>query len=258
MKPIKIAFFDIDGTLIDFGKHTISEKVTETLKKLKENGIIICIATGRPLKSIPKFEGVEFDAFLAFNSSYCCNLQEVIYKNPIPREDVDRIIQNAKNINRPVSIASAARMGANGKDKDLVDYYALSGQQVEVVEDFDELRNEDIYQIMMGCYEEEYAQVLEGVEGAKITAWWPRAVDIIPSNGGKGIGVEKILEYYHLSREEAIAFGDGANDIEMLQAVGLGVAMENAKDEVKKIADDICESVSEDGVYRYCKKHHLI
>lgn len=258
MKPIKIAFFDIDGTLIDFGKHTMSEKVTEALKQLKENGIILCIATGRPLKSIPEFEDIEFDAFLAFNSSYCCNQQEVIYKQPIPKEDVCRIIENAKRINRPVSIASAFRMGANGKDLDLVDYYALSGQQVEVIEDFDDLKKEDIYQIMMGCYEEEYDKVLEGVNGAKITAWWPRAVDIIPSDGGKGIGVEKILEYYHLSKEEAIAFGDGANDIEMLQAVGLGVAMENAKDEVKEIADDICESVSKDGVYWYCKKIRLI
>lgn len=258
MKPIKIAFFDIDGTLVEFGKHKISDRVTKTLNQLKENGIILCIATGRPLKSVPHFEGIEFDAFLTFNSSYCCTHNDVIFKNPIPKEDVNKIIENATRINRPVSIASATRMGANGKDRDLIDYYAISNQEVEVLDDFDRLKEEDIYQMMMGCREEEYSQILKDVTGAKITAWWPRAADIIPTNGGKGIGVAKILEYYRLTKDEAIAFGDGSNDIEMLQAVGLGVAMDNAADNVKAIADDVCGSVSEDGIYHYCQKLNLI
>lgn len=146
------------------------------------------------------------------------------------------IIENAKRIHRPVSIAGIARIGANGKDQDLTDYFAISNQSVEIVGDFEDLAKEDIYQI------------LSDVEGAKITAWWPRAVDIIPSNGGKGLGVEKVLEYYHLKKEEALAFGDGTNDIEMLQAVGTGVAMGNATNDVKDIADDICGSVAKDGI----------
>lgn len=258
MKPIKIAFFDIDGTIVAPGTNKISKRVTDTLNQLQKNGIIICIATGRPMMNIPKFENVEFDAYLSFNASYCYNREGVIYKNPIPREDVHKIIENAKKIGRPVSIASESRMGANGSDQDLIDYYAMAKHEVEVVDDFDTLKNEDIYQIMLGCQKEEYAQLLEDVHGAKITAWWPRAVDVIPVNGGKGVGIGKILEYYHFTKEEAIAFGDGGNDIEMLQAVGLGVAMGNAEDSVKEIADDVCESVAEDGVYWYCKKMGLI
>ena len=57
---------------------------------------------------------------------------------------------------------------------------------------------------------------------------------------------------------EALAFGDGNNDIEMLQAVGTGVAMENGSDELKAVADDICGHVAEDGVYQYCVKYGLI
>lgn len=258
MENIKIVFFDIDGTLIDINKKIMTKRIEETLIGLKRNKIIICIATGRPLKSVPHFPNVEFDAFLTFNASYCCTKNEIIYKNPIRSSDVKTIIENAKRIQRPVSIASEARIGANGKDQDLIDYFAISNQSVEIVEDFDDLTKEDIYQIMIGCYKEEYDQILSDVEGAKITAWWPRAVDIIPSNGGKGLGVEKVLEYYHLKKEEALAFGDGTNDIEMLRAVGTGVAMGNATNDVKDIADDICGSVAEDGIYFYCKKHHLI
>lgn len=258
MKNIKIVFFDIDGTLIDMNRKVMTKRIEETLIRLKQNKIIICIATGRGPKKMPHFPNVEFDAFLTFNASYCYTKNEIIFKNPIPPSDVIKIIENAKIIHRPVVIANTTRMGANGEDKDLRDYFGIANQSVEVVEDFDDLRKEEIYQIMMGCHKEEYDQVLNGVEGAKITAWWNRAVDIIPANGGKGLGVKKVLNYFHLKKEEAIAFGDGANDIEMLQAVGTGVAMGNATEDVKEIADDICESVEEDGIYLYCKKYNLI
>lgn len=94
--------------------------------------------------------------------------------------------------------------------------------------------------------------------GARITAWWTRAADITPANGNKGVGVRKILDYYHLDKENAIAFGDGTNDIEMLEAVGTGVAMGNATDDVKTVADAICGHVAEDGIYHYCKEQGLI
>ena len=68
----------------------------------------------------------------------------------------------------------------------------------------------------------------------------------------------KILEYYNLDRSEAVAFGDGNNDIQMLQAVEYGIAMGNAADSVKEKAADICGDVADDGIYHYCKEHELI
>lgn len=255
---IKIVFFDIDGTVIDLNTNKISKKMLQTLVQLKEKNIILCIATGRPPMSLPHFEEVEFDSFLTFNGSYCFNKDHLIFSNPIPTDDVKMIINNAASINRPVSIATTKRLAANGRDQDLIDYYAFTKQEVEIAEDFDEVVNEEVFQVMLGCREEEYSQVMKDVVNAKITAWWDRAVDIIPANGGKGYGVEKVLEYYHLTKEEAMAFGDGNNDIEMLQAVGLGVAMGNASAELKEIADDLCGHVAEDGIYDYCKQHGFI
>lgn len=255
---IKIVFFDIDGTVIDLNTKKISKKMLQTFVELKEKKVIICIATGRAPMGLPRFEGVEFDTFLTFNGSYCFNNKHLIFNNPIQTEDIKTIIHNAASINRPVSIATTKRLAANGKDQDLIDYYAFTKQEVEVAEDFEEVVNEEIYQVMLGCREEEYAQIVKDVVNAKITAWWDRAVDIIPANGGKGYGVEKILDYYHLTKEDAMAFGDGNNDIEMLQAVGLGVAMGNASAELKEMADDICGHVADDGIYYYCKKHGLI
>lgn len=258
MSKVKIIFFDIDGTLIDMTKKAISDKTVETLLRLKENGVKICIATGRAPGSVPKFEGVDFDAFLTFNGSYCYNSIDTILSTPIPKVDVEKMIENATKINRPVSIASKDRVVANGTDKDLSDYFGFAKQEVPVSDDFDEVLKDEIYQMMMGGRNDEYDDILKDVENARITAWWDRAVDIIPVNGGKGKGIEAILEYYGIDRSESMAFGDGGNDIEMLQTVGTGVAMGNALDNVKAIADEICGTSAEDGIYHYCLENGLI
>ena len=259
MAETKIIFFDIDGTLVAMGKNRISEKTEETLRKLQERGILICIATGRAPAELPHFEGVEFDAFLTYNGSYCFNKKETIFSNPIERKDVYTIIHNATEINRPLSLATKERLAANGRDQDLVEYYGFAGLEVEVAEDFERVAAEDeIFQVMVGGREEEYGALMHGVEHAKIASWWDRAVDIIPASGGKGVGIEHVLAYYHLDKSQAMAFGDGNNDKEMLQAVGCGIAMANASEELKKIADVICVSAEEDGIYQYCVEHGLI
>ncbi len=258
MKKIKIAFFDIDGTLIDINKKIISEKILETLARLKERGIILCLATGRAPLTLPRFPKIDFDVFLTFNGSYCYNSKKVIFSNPIPVQDVKQLIKNAAAIGRPLSIATKDRITANGRDQDLVDYFGHAGVEVEVSEDFERLLQEEIYQVMMGCCESEYIHMMKGIRQAKITAWWDRAVDIIPADGGKGKAIEKVLEYYHLDRSEAIAFGDGNNDIEMLQSVGTGVAMGNSSEKLKAVAKDVCGCAADDGIYHYCLKKGLI
>ena len=258
MKQIKIIFFDIDGTLIDIHAKRISERTKETLKNLKRNGIKICVATGRSPVTLPTFEDIEFDAYLTYNGSLCYNWSEIIYSNPISTGDVKKIIQNATDIARPVSIATKNKLVANGMDADLEEYYSFAHQKLVVSDNFFSVCEEEISQIMLGCREQDYDAILKGVENSKITAWWERAVDIIPANGGKGIGIQKILDYYGYDNSEAIAFGDGDNDIEMLQVVGTGVAMKNASLRLKAVADEICGHVVEDGIYYYCSQHRLI
>ena len=259
MNHIKIIFFDIDGTLIDMKKKKITAKILYTLSELKKNGVKICAATGRSPLQLPHFSEVEFDAFLTYNGSYCFDKHGDIFRNPLKREDVHTIINNAKKIERPVSLATKDQLAANGADDDLIEYFAFSGFQVNVTDDFDKVADtEEIYQIMVSCRRDDYGTILKGVKEARIAAWWDRAVDIIPLKSGKGTAVAKLLDFCHFSKENAMAFGDGNNDIEMLQAVGRGVAMKNASLELKHAADDICGDAADDGIYFYCKEHGLI
>ena len=258
MNPIKIIFFDVDGTLIDMQRKRITEVTRDALKRLQARGIKICMATGRTPVTLPRIEGITFDAYLTFNGSYCFAGDQEIFSRPIARKDVEQLLKNAAALNRPVSIATRDRVAANGRDDDLVEYYSFAHLEVDVPEDFDQVLRGEVYQVMLGCRMEERPALMRGVENAKIAAWWDRAVDVIPASGGKGAGVAQILKYFGFDRSQAMAFGDGNNDIEMLQAVDHGIAMENGSDDLKAVASDVCGHVAEDGVYHYCVQHGLL
>lgn len=77
---IKIAFFDVDGTLLKMGHKELSERTLHTLISLRQNGVKLCMATGRGYLSAPRFPGIDFDALLTFNGSYVTVGDEIIFK----------------------------------------------------------------------------------------------------------------------------------------------------------------------------------
>ena len=258
-KP-KIIFFDIDGTLIDMEKKQVTPLMLSTLHKLQENGIRLAIATGRSPMVVPlgDFPGVQFDVLITFNGSYCCDKDRVLSATPIPAEDIRTLRKNAAALGRPMCLATESRLAANGTDKDLTDYFAIAKETVPITDDFDAVAAGTVYQIMIGGRAEEYDRLMQGVKEAKIAAWWDRAMDIIPTAGGKGVGIAHVLEAYGIAKADAMAFGDGNNDLEMFGAVGTGVAMGNGSPALKAAAADICGTCAEDGIYHYCVEHGLI
>lgn len=258
MTDIQILFFDIDGTLVDPRTGRISERTKEALNRLREKGRKLFIATGRPPASLPDLTGICFDGFITVNGSLCYTAEEVIFHTPLAPEAVQKVIQNAAALGRPVTVATRNRLSANGWDQDLADYYRLAGLELTVDENFEATCREAVYQMMLGCREADHPAIIRGVEGADITFSWDRAADVIPAGGGKAAAIGKVLEYYQLKPSQAMAFGDGFNDLEMLQTVGTGVAMGNADPRVKAIARDHCRPVWEEGIYHYCVDHGLI
>ena len=74
----------------------------------------------------------------------------------------------------------------------------------------------------------------------------------------KATGIQKVLDHYHLDQDDTYAFGDGENDLEMIEFCRVGVAMGNACDELKEIAEYVTDSVNDDGIYHAFKHYHLI
>ena len=246
---VKIIFFDIDGTLIDIDADDMSDKTKYALQKLKENKILIFAATGRPYYIVPKFDGIEFDGFLTFNGQLCLYNDEIIYENHLDPQDVKKVIQNASEIDKACMAASDTLMGANFYDKKLDDYMLIADPNAaKVLQNFDELIKENIYQMMVAATKDQEPIILKDLNHTTCTRWHPDAMDIIPATGGKGIGTKKILEYFGFSADEAMAFGDGGNDKDMLETVGCGIAMGNARDSVKVCAEATTLSNEQDGV----------
>lgn len=255
---VKIAFFDVDGTLLPLGVTEPSDKIIYALGELQKNGVILCMATGRGVLTIPKLKGIDFDAYITFNGSYCFTGEKLIRSCPIPRNDFLQILENAKRMGRAIVISNEKFIVANGMDEDLETYFSFGGQVPVIDEEFDSKCSDEIYQIMLSCVSSEYDEILRGTQGTAVVSWWDKAVDLIPSESGKGGAVKSVLEYYGFSAQEAIAFGDGRNDLEMLGAVGTGIAMGNAGEDVKSVADDTCKNVEDDGIYYYCVEKGLI
>ena len=101
-------------------------------------------------------------------------------------------------------------------------------------------------------------ELAKKVPNCTFTRWSDFGVDIISKDGGKVIGIQKVLEHYGIKREELIAFGDGENDLDMIQFAGIGVAMGNAVAETKAVADYVTTAIDDNGIWNACKHFGLI
>lgn len=159
---IKIAFFDVDGTLLKMGHKELSERTLHALISLRRNGVKLCMATGRGYLSAPRFPGIDFDALLTFNGSYVTVGDEIIFKCPLDRMDKLQILQNLKGMHRAVAISNEHFIITNGTDPDLEQYFRFGNEILKIDKQFDERVHEDIYQMMCACREEEYERILYG------------------------------------------------------------------------------------------------
>ena len=255
---IKIIFFDIDGTLVKLKSTIISNKVAYALNEVQKQGVKLFIATGRPIYMLPKFENVSFDGYLTFNGGYCYDKNQVLYSNPMDKDDVQILLSNARDMHVPVVLAGIDTMGYDYPEETLLEYFRIGSQFIGPLDDYEGFSKGDIFQMMCAIPQEKEKERLKDVTKIQCTRWWDKACDIIPTIGGKEHGIHAILKAYGYTKEEAMAFGDGGNDKTMLEAVGCGIAIGNAKDEVKQIADYITDSVEEDGIYTALVKMGMV
>ncbi len=249
---IKAAFFDLDGTLVPYGDHGMSAKLREDLFELQRRGIKIILATGRgkhDLDRIGMLGDVVFDSYITFNG-HCCYDADGFYRQvSLSREDLTAACQVLREHPEIVAIME----GENGNFLNQVndwfrEFYVNICPEVYPVRAPEAAIDEIIYQVVPFIRSGMEPMFLDQMPGSTATRWHEEATDLIPKGNGKADGIRAALERYDLKAEETIAFGDGENDIPMLEIAGIGVAMDNAKQMVKDAADHVTLSVREDGV----------
>lgn len=260
---IKAIFFDVDGTLLSFKTHAIPQSTLDALTALRARGIKLFVATGRSPQHIGGIkEMFDFDGYITVNGQYCFNKAEIIYQNPIDEEDVRSIVSH---IDKSDIVCNFVELDCNyynridEKVRELNKIIGETSPEFTRVEDVSRALQNKIYQLSLFVDEdEEDDTVFRCLPNCRAVRWFRSFVDVIPANGGKSVGISNVLKHYGFSREESMAFGDGGNDIEMLEYAGVGVAMGNAKVEVQQIADYVTDHVDNDGIYKALVHYGII
>lgn len=265
----ELLVLDIDGTLTTSEK-IISDTTYRAIMAIQERGHKVVLASGRPTPGIlPLAKQLKLDEYvgyiLSFNGAKIINCQtgEVIYQKTLPDGVLPKLYQAA--LEYQVGILSYEDDSIiAGTD---IDYYIKKEADINhipcrKVENFPEYITWEVNKCIMTADGDYLATVEEKMKKRfgnilSIYRSEPFFLEIMPHNVDKADSLGKLLDYLGLSREQMISCGDGYNDLTMIQYAGMGVAMANARDIVKKHADYITLSNDEDGVAHIIDKFML-
>jgi Cof subfamily protein (haloacid dehalogenase superfamily) len=193
-------------------------------------------------------EELDIDSFISFNGSYVVYKGKSIFEKSISMSTIEALERCASEKGRPLVYLGNEQC------------YANLEQHPDVIESFHSLRvrapeyrsnyykETKIYQVLLYCQADEENYYMDQFSDLSFVRWHLLSTDIIPAGGSKAVGIHAMLQFLKLTPSNAVAFGDGLNDKEMLDFVGMGIAMGNAHEEVKSIANFTTKHVNDGGI----------
>lgn len=260
---IKALFFDIDGTLVSFNTHKIPTSTVEAIATAKAKGIKIFIATGRPKAIINNLSALQsrqlIDGYVTMNGGYCFVGDEVIYKKPVPQEDVRTLARLSDEKNFPCIFVTEHKIAVCNPNE-LVNKIFHEFLHVDPIPEKPtaEIIGNEIFQMTPFITAEEEKEILPLLPDCASGRWFPAFTDVVGKGISKQKGIDEIIGHFGIALEETMAFGDGGNDIPMLRHAAIGVAMGNASEEVQQSADYVTATVDDDGIWKAMKHFEII
>lgn len=256
---IKAVFFDIDGTLVSFTSHTVPDSARRAIERLREQGIKVFIATGRLLKHASVVGDIEVDGYITVNGGYCItSLGEKIFEQSIPRSTVERVIDLSQERDFDVAVMTQQDMYVTGYGERVMKIANMISIMPQLADVREVVATQSVIQMCPYVGEEQERELMAELPDCASSRWIDTFMDLNVKGIDKSVGAREVMRYYGLTMEEAMAFGDGGNDVSIVRDVAVGVAMGNACEELKSVADYITSSVDEDGVSRALEHFGLI
>ncbi|WP_041060243.1 Cof-type HAD-IIB family hydrolase [Jeotgalibacillus campisalis] len=259
MSNKKMIFFDIDGTLLDHNKK-LPASTKEAINALRDKGHHVAIATGRaPFMFEDLRRELSIDTFISYNGQYVEHNGKTIVSNPLHYDSLKELTEAAAVNNHPLVYMGRSEMKANVEQHDRITN-SFNSLKIKSFPTHDPsyFHMEEIYQTLLFCEGNEEEAYDEKFERFDFIRWHPQSVDVIPAGGSKARGIEEVIKILSIKMENVYAFGDGLNDIEMLAAVGCGIAMGNGCSEAKEAADFTTTAVDEFGIAEGLKRAGLL
>ena len=244
----KVLISDFDGTLVGLDS-TPTEKVKETIKKLLDGGLKVCIATGRIYQAKVKEVCQELnlgDPQITSGGSRIIDpkTDKIIWEECMVKGDAKSLIDFLSKNNYPFAVESGEYVFSD--DQIIRERYG-SGLLFKSIKELDLSQVSKIFVpdiSLVSTLKEMFPKVnviVAGVSGR-------RALDITSKKASKELAVFQLSKILNIDTSEMIGIGDGYNDIPLLSACGYKVAMENAPDELKEMADLVVPTVENDGL----------
>ncbi|MDF2699953.1 MAG: HAD-superfamily hydrolase, subfamily, partial [Haloplasmataceae bacterium] len=237
---------DLDGTTLTSNK-TIHEITKNSIKKLKQLGHTIVIATGRSLSgSIKYYHELELDTFIITRNGafvYSPIIKEIMMMIDIPKKSINELLYG--HINEYIN-----EIYIESKDE----FFILKGKSKEVKQltNQNDLKNITTCKLMLQKDKLEYILNYLNSLSDIIYDYWNYndqiiLLEIYPKLADKSIALGFIADYYHISHKNIIAIGDGNNDIKMIKNAHVGVAVKNATESLKRNADIVLDYTNNEG-----------
>jgi len=253
----KVIFFDIDGTLVNEEK-VLFEETRNAIYQLKENNITPVLATGRPPFWYEDLRrDLQIDSYISYNGQHIVLKGELFYENPIHEESLIKLYEEMQSHSIPMAFLDSQEMVVTASEHPLVEgcFTHLIHEYPRISHDFH--RNRKIFQSLLFMEEDLHEEIIKKYSMFDFLRWHKHSYDILPRGCSKAIAIKKVTEALG-GQATTYAFGDGANDLEMIMEADIGIAMGNALEHLKEAADYVTEDVNNHGVKKALKKLKLI
>ena len=275
----KAVFLDVDGTLVN-ERGLVPDSAQRAVREARANGHLVFLCTGRsPAELWPEVLDIGFDGLIAGSGAFVEVGKDVLVHRCLTDRDVDHVLsffgsrhvdfyfQANDGIYATRDVRERLRRLIGGSVTDLEVLAELEGglfgfvDAIKVDADpYATLITKVIYlfsDVPLDDLRAEFAGSFVVIPSS-VPLFGPNSGEMMLPGVNKATGIDALLEHLGVDRTDTIAIGDGYNDLEMLEHVGVGVAMGNAPKPVKDIADEVTTSVDEDGIRLSFLRHGLM
>lgn len=258
---IKLIACDMDGTFLDDEHRYDETRFSALLDQLEERGILFAVASGRSLISLEELFSAYLDriAFVAENGAIVTYKGQILNQTLMESHDYLPIAAKLDEMSDCYGYMLSGRHGAYAPPTINKDFLAKARQY------YAHIRVEDLAQVSDHVYKltahltaqtiservEEISRIRPGIRA--VTTGF-EGIDIIFDSVNKATGLEALCQHLGLTADQVMAFGDNGNDLEMLAFAGKAIATENAKDEVKAVADEVIGHCKNQAVQTYLEE----
>ncbi len=249
---------DIDGTLLD-SNGVLREETIEAVRLGVAKGLVFTIATGRPIQGVERFNtllGLDLP-FITYNGAMVVMgaSHEILYERCLSYEDASRIYRLGLERGTTIIVWSKNMLNVSDLNERTQKYGELACTAPVLLVDYDVVLRAGATKMLWYDTVENIAKFDAEVgsflgDRVNFHTSKPIFLEFVDKSASKAIAMERLGAHFGIAKEEMIAIGDGANDLSMIEYAGLGIAMGNAPDNIKKKADYVTVSNDENGVAR--------